>query len=435
MQLYSTKNTNHIVGLKEAVFKGLPPDNGLYMPTRIPTMGNEFFENIEKMSFQEVGTQAAHALIGDDISANDINNIVHKAIDFDAPAVHIHDNYYALELFHGPTLAFKDFGARFMANLMAYYLQNDSQKINILVATSGDTGGAVAAGFYGLPNINVTILYPSGKVSYLQEKQLTTLGKNITALEVQGTFDDCQHLVKQAFIDHDLSYKLGLSSANSINIARLIPQSFYYFWAYKQLKNLHLPIVFCTPSGNFGNIFAGIMAHKMGLPAHRYIAALNANNTFYEYIQTGTFAPKPSVATISNAMDVGNPSNFARIDNFFGNDLANVKKLMSSYTFSDSDTLATIKHVYHNHQYLLDPHGAVAYLGLQKYFAGDASKTLGVMLHTAHPAKFIDVYPNDMKAKIQIPNALAALADKPKKAVVIGKDYNFFKKTLLDIYP
>ncbi|MDX2190493.1 MAG: threonine synthase [Bacteroidota bacterium] len=431
MLLYSTKNKDHKVSLEEAVFKGLPPDNGLYMPVSIPTMDAKFFDNIQNLSIAEIAYEVCATLFKGYISNEDTRRIVNEAVTFDAPLVNVHDNIYSLELYHGPTLAFKDFGARFMAKLMAHFLKNQNKEIHILVATSGDTGGAVANGFYNTKGIKVTILYPSGKVSNLQEKQLTTLGGNIKALEIDGTFDDCQSLVKQAFLDPELNKKQNFSSANSINIARLIPQSFYYFNTYARLKHLGKPLVFSVPSGNFGNICAGLIANKMGLPVSKFIASVNSNDTFIQFLKTGNFNPKPSVPTLSNAMDVGNPSNFARIFELFGQNHEAVSKVIVGNSYSDTITKITIRDVYNKTGYLLDPHGAVGYLGLTDYIKQSNTDAVGVFLHTAHPAKFIDSYDEDLKQKIKIPIELSSIEFKEKQSTKLSKDFSNFKEYLM----
>ena len=431
MQLYSTNDPSHKVMLEEAVFRGLPPDNGLYLPTEIPTLDPSFFDKIEKLSISEISFEVCKTLFKGYIPDESIRKIVNESITFDAPVVNVHDSIYALELFHGPTLAFKDFGARFMSKLMAYFLEKAQKEIHIIVATSGDTGGAVASGFYKTKGIKVTILYPTGKVSGSQEKQLTTLGENIKAIEINGTFDDCQKLVKTAFLDKEVISKVNLSSANSINIARLIPQTFYYFATYAKLKSTGKPLVFSVPSGNFGNISAGLIANRMGLPVHKFIASVNANDTFVNFLETDAFNPKPSVSTLSNAMDVGNPSNFARIFELYGKNPEQIRSSIEGYTFTDEQTRNTIKDVYNNHGYMLDPHGAVGYLGLMKYL-GDKKESLnGVFLHTAHPAKFIDSYSPDLKSEIEIPEALAKLDSLEKVSIKMDNDYDSFKKYLL----
>ncbi|MFN0047612.1 MAG: threonine synthase [Cytophagales bacterium] len=432
MQLYSTNDKSHIVSLEEAVFRGLPPDNGLYLPTSIPILPKSFIGNLHKFSMNEIAVEVCKTLFKDYISDSDVERIVNEAITFDAPLVKLHDNIYSLELFHGPTLAFKDFGARFMAQLMGYFLEKAAKEIHIIVATSGDTGGAVASGFYKTKGIKVTILYPQGKVSELQEKQLTTLGENITALEIDGTFDDCQKLVKTAFLDNEVTSKINLSSANSINIARLIPQMFYYFNTIARLQHTGLKTVFSVPSGNFGNICAGMIAMKMGLPIHHFVASVNANDTFVQFLFYGEFKPKPSVQTISNAMDVGNPSNFTRIYELFGNDINALRTKVDGYSIMDDDTRKAVREIYENYHYTMDPHGAVGYLGLKKYLSSQAEPIIGVVLHTAHPAKFLDTYDANLKSKIALPKALADLVEKKKVAIKMKNKYADFKTYLLN---
>ena len=357
MKLYSTKHISPDVDLKEAVLKGLPPDNGLYMPYEIHPLPQKFWDNLDSYTFCEMAYHIAHNFIGDYIPSAELNKIIQEAYDFDAPLIEVGD-YSVLELYNGPTLAFKDFGARFMGRLMGYFLRNNDKEVNILVATSGDTGSAVAHGFLNVDGIKVTILYPKGKVSEIQEKQFTTLGANITAIEIDGTFDDCQALVKQAFLDKELNEKLTLSSANSINIARLIPQSFYYIYAYKQLDDKSLPLYFSVPSGNFGNMTAGLFAKKMGLPITKMIAATNSNDVFTVYHETGKFEPKQSVQTISNAMDVGNPSNFARMMDLYGNDAEKVREDIAAYSYNNEQTADCIKKVFNDYNYVMCPHTA-----------------------------------------------------------------------------
>lgn len=432
MRLYSTNRKVEEVDLKEAVFKGLPDDNGLFMPIEIPKLPETFFENIDKLSFQEIAFEVCKALIGEDVEEQALERIVNDVLSFEAPVVQVTDKISVLELFHGPSFAFKDFGARFMARLMAYFLEKEQKEINILVATSGDTGSAVAQGFLGMPGIKVTILYPSGKVSEIQEKQLTTLGNNITALEVNGTFDDCQRLVKEAFLDKDLRSKMNLSSANSINISRLIPQSFYYFYAYAQMKKAgKLPVVFATPSGNFGNLCGGLIAKRMGLPVEKYVAATNVNDIVPSYLLTGIFSPRPSIKTISNAMDVGNPSNFARLMALYNSDLEGIKTEISGKKYSDQETSAAIKDVYKNTGYILDPHGAVAFLGLKDYLAESGSDAYGVFLATAHPAKFIEVVEEVIETKIELPEALKEAFEKPKNSIPLEPQLESLKDYLL----
>lgn len=427
MQLYSTNNPSFKVELKEAVMQSLAPDKGLYMPEVIPVLDKDFIENIENYSFQEISYTVSKNLIGDYIPDADLQNIVKSAIDFPAPVHMLSENIGALELWHGPSLAFKDFGARFMAALMSYFIKNENQNTTILVATSGDTGGAVAAGFYKTPGIEVIILYPSGKVSDLQEKQLTTLGENITAVEIEGTFDDCQALVKEAFLDSELNKKYHLSSANSINIARLIPQSFYYFEAYKQVKKFGKEIVFSVPSGNFGNLTAGLMAKRMGLPVKRFIAATNINKIVPEYLSSGIYNPKPSQATISNAMDVGNPSNFVRILDLYNKDFVAISKDVSGFWLDDNETKEAMKEAYQKYRYICDPHGAIGYKSLHNLDANE----IGLFLETAHPAKFLDTVESTLDIKIEIPDGLASIADKTKQAIKMESDFKSFKSYLL----
>ena len=431
MKLYSTNHQVPEVNLKEAVFKGLPDDNGLYMPENIPALPASFFENIDKLSFQDIAFEVCRALIGDEVPEAEIRSIVDEVLTFDAPILKIEENVYVLELFHGPTLAFKDFGARFMARLMSYFLQKEKTEIVILVATSGDTGSAVAQGFLDREGIKVTILYPSGKVSDLQEKQLTTLGKNITALEVKGTFDDCQRMVKQAFLDKDITSKINLSSANSINISRLIPQSFYYFYAYAQAKKLGKKVVFSVPSGNFGNICGGLIAKKMGLPIEMFVASTNVNDIMPKYINTGVFEAKPSIATISNAMDVGNPSNYPRVIELFGKDINALRKVVVGKAYTDEQTAAAVKSVYKTTGYIMDPHGAVGYLGLKEYFIESGIDATGIFLATAHPAKFIEVVNDIIEKDIEIPARLQEVANMKKESIVIENDFDLLKKFLL----
>lgn len=432
MQLYSTKNKSITASLKEAVFKGLPSDNGLFMPSYIPVLPNSFYENIDQLSFQEIAIEVCKALIGEDVPEKEIKSIINEVINFEAPVLPIEGQIHVLELFHGPSLAFKDFGARFMARLMSYFLLQDTAKeINILVATSGDTGSAVAQGFLNMPGIKITILYPSGKVSDIQEKQLTTLGNNITALEIDGVFDDCQRLVKEAFLDEELNSKINLSSANSINISRLIPQSFYYFWAYAQLKKTGKPIVFCVPSGNFGNLCGGLIAKKMGLPVEKFVAATNANNIIPNYLATGEYLPKPSVSTISNAMDVGNPSNFQRLTDLYGNLFEDIKQDIVGKFYSDASTSEVMTEVYQRTNYVLDPHGAVGYLGIKDYLQESGSEANGVFLATAHPTKFLDIVEDAVGKKIPLPERLQAIVSKKKESIPLPKDFLTFKKFLL----
>jgi len=431
MQLYSTKNKKNLVSLKEAVMKGLPDDNGLFMPENIQPLPDRFFKNLPQMSFVEIAQTVVTHLIGKDIPPTALNQLVEEAFNFSVPLVPLNEKISVLELFHGPSLAFKDFGARFMARLMGHFNQVEKERLVILVATSGDTGGAVASGFFKTPGIEVVILYPSGKVSPLQEKQLTTLGHNITALEVDGTFDDCQAIVKKAFLDNDLNNQLRLSSANSINIARLIPQSLYYFEAFKQLQiaGNTLPVVFSVPSGNFGNLTAGILAKRMGLPIKHMIAATNANDIVPNYLKTGQYEPKTSVRTISNAMDVGNPSNFARLKDLYHEAECNTCDMMGQdikgFSFDDDQTRKAVKEIYDKYQYLMDPHGAVGYLATKEYHEA-YPETASVILETAHPSKFIEDVEDILKRKIEVPERLAKLADESKSAIRMSTDYKDF---------
>jgi len=432
MIFYSTKNASLKASLEEAIFRSLPSDNGLYMPESIPKVSQEFLDTIENKSFKEIAIEITNTLLGDDISRIDIEKLIDNAYDFDAPVLKIKPDDYVLELFHGPSMAFKDFGARFMAALMSYFLVKSQREIQILVATSGDTGGAVAQGFHKVPGISVTILYPSGKVSDIQEKQLTTLGYNVTALEIDGTFDDCQKLVKEAFLDSELTAKFNLASANSINIARLIPQSFYFFAAYAQLKKIGKPLVFSVPSGNFGNLSAGLLAYRMGLPVERFIASTNLNNSVPRYLEEGKFEPHASIETISNAMDVGNPSNFVRMIRFFGDDWNLVKEKISGYFFNDQETEASMREVFKNNNYVLCPHTAIAYRGLEEYRKNSDVNFTGVFLSTAHPAKFIDLVEETLEKQIEIPERLKLLLSIEKKSIKMKPSYLEFKSFLLN---
>lgn len=433
MILYSTNHQSPDVSLEEAVFRGLPPDNGLYMPHVIPTLPTSFFENIDKMTITEIAFEVSKALLSDDISDDDLKIIVERAINFEAPILEIEENTFVLELFHGPSMAFKDFGARFMASLMSYFLQKSQKDIHILVATSGDTGGAVAQGFYKTPGIKVTILYPTGKVSDIQEKQLTTLGENVTALEIDGTFDDCQALVKAAFLDKDLSTKFNLASANSINISRLIPQTFYYFNAFAALKRKGntKPVVFCVPSGNFGNLSAGLIAKRMGLPVKMFVAATNINNVVPAYLKTGNYSSKISQETISNAMDVGNPSNFIRMRLLAGDTHEQVMTHITGDFSDDTDTRKAMKDVFDRTGYVMCPHTAVAYLGLKSYTDTLNEEVAGVVLSTAHYAKFLDVVEDTLGTKVDVPARLSVLLSKEKVSILMSKEFADFKKYLL----
>lgn len=432
MQLYSTNNPALRVNFREALFQGLPSDNGLFMPSDLSVLPDSFIRNLSRFSFQDIAFTVAHTLIGAEIPASDLRGIVERAINFPAPVVLLDEHTGILELFHGPSLAFKDFGARFMAETMSYFNRGEDQELTILVATSGDTGGAVAAGFYRTPGIRVIILYPSGKVSPLQEKQLTTLGHNITALEIEGTFDDCQALVKKAFLDADLNARLRLSSANSINIARLIPQSFYYFEAFKQVSHLNKPIVFSVPSGNFGNLTAGLLASRMGLPVQHFIAATNANDVVPKYLTSGEYRPRPSVRTLSNAMDVGAPSNFARMMDLYGSTWNTIKNDISGFAFSDVETEKTLRAVDQQYHYLLDPHGVIGYLALRQYQATTKKECLGIILETAHPAKFREDMERILHRTIDIPERLAELQHRPKVSTILPADFDTFHSYLLE---
>jgi len=433
MKLYSTNNTEHLVDLKEAVLRGLPEDNGLYMPCQIPVLKEGFISEIKSRTLPEIGYEVCKSMFDGYIDEADLLSIIQKSINFSAPLVSFSANMHVLELFHGPSMAFKDFGARFMGQLMGYFNKGESQDLNILVATSGDTGGAVAAGFLDAPGINVYILYPSGKVSDIQEMQLTTLGKNIKALEVDGTFDDCQRLVKSAFLDNKLRSKMRLASANSINIARLIPQSFYYFEAYKQLEDHSKDIVFSIPSGNFGNLTAGIFAHKMGLPVQQFLAATNINDIIPQYLHTGEYTAKPSLATISNAMDVGDPSNYKRLADIFkheGSTWNNMKELLSGYSYDDAKTQESIKEVYNKYDYIIDPHGAIGYEALKEYQA--QHDVNGIILETAHYAKFKPTMDETLGFNVPIPENLASLLGKQKVATDMSIEFDDFKGYLLE---
>ena len=431
MIFYSTNGQAPAATLEKAVVKGLAEDKGLYMPERIKALPQEFFDNIENLSFQEIAYTVADAFFGEDVPADDLKAIVYDTLAFDCPCVKVTDTIYSLELFHGPTLAFKDVGARFMARLLQYFLKKEGKgQVNVLVATSGDTGSAVANGFLGVDGIHVYVLYPKGKVSPIQECQFTTLGGNITAVEVDGVFDDCQALVKNAFMDADLNAHMQLTSANSINVARFLPQSFYYFYAYAQMKKLGLAdeLVVCVPSGNFGNICSALFGKKMGLPIKLFIAANNANDIFYNYLQTGKYEPRPSVQTIANAMDVGDPSNFARIYDLYGKSHAAICADISGATYTDAQIAETIKEVKGQTGYVCDPHGACGYRALQE---GLVSGEVGVFLETAHPAKFKDTVDSILSESIEIPAKLQAFMKGVKQSVPMSKDFADFKQYLL----
>ncbi|WP_298513027.1 threonine synthase [uncultured Kordia sp.] len=422
MNYYSLHHKAPNVSFKEAVIRGLAPDRGIYFPENITPLSEEFIQNIGNYSHEEIAFEAIQQFVGDDIPTEKLKEIIAETLSFDFPIVPIEENIGTLELFHGPTMAFKDVGARFMARCLGYFNRDKEEKVTVLVATSGDTGGAVANGFLGVKGVDVVILYPSGKVSDIQEKQLTTLGQNITALEVDGVFDDCQEMVKTAFLDDEI--ERTLTSANSINIARWLPQMFYFFFAYKALHQKHKNIVFSVPSGNFGNICAGIMAQKLGLPIQHFIAATNVNDTVSNYLENGEYVPKKSIATISNAMDVGNPSNFIRIQELYDNDLATIKQHFSSYSFTDDETKEAMKSIYDQFNYIADPHGAVGYLGLKNHDLQDA---YGVFLETAHPVKFLPTVESTLSLKLDIPTQIQEIMHKEKHVVEVA-DYDDFKR-------
>lgn len=431
MKYYSTNGKSPFATLEQAVVKGLASDKGLFMPDRIKKLPQEFYDNIENLSFQEIAYQVADAFFGEDVPADTLKQIVYDTLSFDVPAVLVKENIYSLELFHGPTLAFKDVGARFMARLLGYFIRKQGQQqVNVLVATSGDTGSAVANGFLGVEGIHVYVLYPKGKVSPIQECQFTTLGQNITALEIDGVFDDCQALVKNAFMDADLNAHMKLTSANSINVARFLPQAFYYFYAYAQLKKLGKAdqMVVCVPSGNFGNICSALFGKKMGLPIKRFIAANNANDIFYNYLKTGKYTPKPSVQTLANAMDVGDPSNFARIYDLYHKNHAAICADISGATYTDEQIAQTLRECKQETSYVCDPHGACGYQALKD---GLLPGEVGVFLETAHPAKFKGVVDEILGTDIEIPAKLQAFMKGTKQSLSLSKDFADFKQFLL----
>lgn len=432
MKYISTRDKNLKVSFEQAVKQGLAPNRGLFMPENYIKLSAEFWANLFDMSLPEIGYYVGREYVGDEIPDEDFKKLCSEVLNFDIPLVSVKDKIYSLELFHGPTCAFKDVGARFMARCLGYFSQRKNEKTVILVATSGDTGSAVANGFLNVPGVDVIILYPSGKVSEIQEKQLTTNGGNITALEVNGVFDDCQALVKTAFANFDTKGKFKLTSANSINIARLIPQSFYYYYAVKQVKSYDS--VICVPSGNFGNITGGIFALKSGLPVKHFVAATNANDTVPQYLQSGVYTPKPSVQTISNAMDVGDPSNFERLDMIFSHSSKEFGATISSYSFSDEQTKKKMSAVYKDFGYMLDPHGAVGMLGIEKYLRDNNLDNPGIFLETAHPAKFLDVVKSAVNAEPVLPEALKNCLNKPKTSIKIENDYKELEKILAERY-
>ncbi|MGM0620874.1 MAG: threonine synthase [Bacteroidota bacterium] len=433
MRYYSTNKDTPSVTLKEAVVKGLAADNGLFMPEHIEKFEPSFFENIENLSFQEIAFEVARKFFWEDVDEASLKEIVYDTLSFDCPVVKVTENIYSLELFHGPTLAFKDVGARFMARLLSYFLGENQKQVHVLVATSGDTGSAVANGFLGVEGIHVHVLYPKGKVSKIQESQFTTLGQNITALEVNGTFDDCQHLVKTAFSDVELNEKMLLTSANSINVARFLPQAFYYFNAFARLKEKGVlqnkELVISVPSGNFGNLTAGLFARETGLPVEQFLAANNQNDVVYEYLKTGRFNPRPSVETIANAMDVGAPSNFARILDLFNHSHEKISSVIKGFRYSDEQIRETIKNVFSQTRYLCDPHGACGYQALADFIKPGQT---GVFFETAHPAKFTETVSQVVGAgNVKIPQRLAAFLHDKKEVKELGSDFQNFKEYLL----
>ena len=431
MKYYSTNHKSDDVTLRDAVVRGLAPDRGLYMPERLNKLSKEFFDNIDKMTFQEMSFEVAKAFFGEDIPEADLKKIVYDTLAFPTPVVKVDENIYSLELFHGPTLAFKDVGARFMARLLGYFNKDEKQLVNVLVATSGDTGSAVANGFLGVEGVHVYVLYPKGKVSPIQECQFTTLGQNITAVEVDGVFDDCQALVKNAFMDAGLNQRMKLTSANSINVARFLPQAFYYFNAYAQMKAMGKAdnLVICVPSGNFGNITAGLFGWFMGLPVKRFIAANNANDIFYNYLQTGVYSPKPSVQTLANAMDVGDPSNFARVLALYGGSHKDIAGHIGGATYTDDQIKETLKECFERTGYLLDPHGTCGYRALREQLQPGE---YGVFLETAHPAKFKEKVDAITGGDVEIPARLQAFMKGTKQSVEISKDYADFRQFLFN---
>lgn len=431
MNYYSLNNASEQVDFKEATIKGQAPDKGLYFPLRIPSLPADLLKNIGQLTREEIALQVIKPYVGNAIPTAALEKIVKDTISFDFPLVPVTDNISTLELFHGPTLAFKDVGARFMSRCLGYFVQGNDQPVTVLVATSGDTGGAVASGFFDVEGVNVVILYPSGKVSSVQELQLTTFGKNISALEVEGSFDDCQRMVKQAFADKELNQSIFLTSANSINVARWLPQQFYYFFAWQQWADKDHPPVISVPSGNFGNICAGLLAHRSGLPVKHFIAACNANDIVPAFLQNGRYEAKKAVPTLSNAMDVGDPSNFVRILEMFGRSLPNLKAFLSADSISDDQTRETIKRVYQEHKYLTDPHGAVGYLALEKYLSNHPAAK-GFFLETAHPVKFYDTVEPVIGQTIPLPNSVQALLGKQKYSTQIKASYAQLKDYLLN---
>ncbi len=429
MKYYSLNENAPKVSFKDAVIKGLAPDKGLYFPESITQLDKEFINDIFEYTDHEIGYEVIKQFVGNEIPETELKQIIAETLSFGFPLIDIENNIKTLELFHGPTMAFKDVGARFMARCLGYLNKDSAKEVTVLVATSGDTGGAVASGFLSVENVNVVILYPSKKVSDVQEKQLTTLGKNIKALEVDGTFDDCQAMVKKAFLDKSITSIKQLTSANSINVARWLPQMFYFFLAYKQLKEKSKKLVFSVPSGNYGNICAGMMAKQLGLPIHGFIASTNANDIVPQFLKTGEYHPKPSVQTISNAMDVGDPSNFIRIQEIYNNDFEALKDDLHSYSFTDNETRDAMLHLYNNCDYIADPHGAVGYLGIKKHIL--PNDAYGIFLETAHPVKFLDVVEPVINKSIEFPQQIQAVMGKTKEATFI-RTYSELKSFLLD---
>ena len=427
MQYFSTNNRNTTADFRQATIQGQPADKGLYFPEFIPQLPKDFIQNLANLSKEEIAFKVIEPYVGDTIDKESLKKIVAETVFFDFPLQKISDSISALELFHGPTLAFKDVGARFMSRCLSHFAKDEKRRITVLVATSGDTGGAVADAFYGVENADVVILYPSGKVSDVQELQLTTLGKNITALEIGGSFDDCQRMVKEAFADKNLNEQIYLTSANSINVARWLPQQFYYFYAYQQWQHEEAPVI-SVPSGNFGNICAGLMAYSSGLPVQHFVAACNANDVIPQYLASGNYQTKPAVYTLSNAMDVANPSNFVRIIEIFNHQLQSLKNVVSSYSITDEETIAAIKEVKSSFNYLLDPHGAVGYVALRRYLKEHANKK-GYLLETAHPVKFNTE--EFTGYKIDVPSSIRHLLKKEKKSIKMPADEKALKSFLL----
>ncbi|MBD2699923.1 threonine synthase [Spirosoma sp. BT702] len=432
MRFYSTNNLQATVTTEEALFHSMPVDKGLYMPTPLPHLGASFFERIAGDTLADIGYAISKELFGAEINSGDLEELTHKAFPFDTPVVDLEPGKIGvLELFHGPSLAFKDVGARYMAALMSYFSKRNDKEVNILVATSGDTGGAVAMGFHNVPGIRVSILYPSGRVSDLQEKQLTTLGGNVQAFEVDGSFDDCQAIVKQAFVDAELNATLSLSSANSINIFRLIPQGFYYVRAFGQVRKYGKPVIFSVPSGNFGNLSAGVMVQQMGLPISHFIASTNLNHVVPTYLESGIYSPKASVATISNAMDVGNPSNFVRLKHLYGDDFQRTSNNVSGFFYDDEETRAGMRRINELYDYVACPHTAIGIMGLQAYLKASEKDVAGISLATAHPSKFKPLVESVLEKSVGVPERLAILSQRIKQSIQIPADYQVFKESLL----